>query len=77
MEDTIIPFFKNKNALTFGMGLTGLIVSLVVVFRFIPSLPEPELPIKTPFGRLLFFDGIILYGVVILILLGLLDLLLP
>ena len=41
------------------------------IARHTPAIPEPELPLKTPFGKLPFFDGIILYGAFILILLAL------
>jgi hypothetical protein len=56
--------------------LVGLLIVLATIFRFKPLFPEPEIPVRTPFGKLPFFDGIILYGLVILILLGFLKILL-
>ncbi len=53
-----------------GLG-AGILFALVA--RHIPAFPEPELPVKTPFGKLPFFDGVVLYGVVILLLLGLVN----
>lgn len=49
--------------------LVAFLTLLTIVLRLAPAIPEPELPIKTPFGKLPFFDGVILYGFVILILL--------
>jgi hypothetical protein len=48
---------------------TGIAVLLASLGKLILAIPEPELPIKTPLGRLRFFDGMILYGSVILVLL--------
>lgn len=59
------------------INLFALLVSITVVWAIIlkrlPAVPELEWPIKTPFGKLRFFDGIILYGFVILILLALIS----
>jgi hypothetical protein len=73
MEHTMIPLFKISTILTFGICFAGFTVVVALVCRFMPFFPEPELPVKTPFGKLPFFDSVILYGVVILILLGLLN----
>jgi hypothetical protein len=73
MKDIIIPLFKINTILTFGICFAGFTVFVALVCRFMPFFPEPELPVKTPFGKLPFFDGIVLYGFIILILLGLLN----
>lgn len=51
--------------------LVSITVVLAIILKRLPSVPEPECPIKTPFGKLRFFDGVILYGFFILILLAL------
>ena len=55
----------------------GGLLLLVGVLRYAPLIPEPEFPLKTPFGKLPFFDGVILYNLVIFILLCLVKGLLP
>ena len=50
--------------------LIGSCVVSSFVLRHIPAVPEPKIRLKTPFGKLPFFDGVILYGSFMLILLG-------
>jgi hypothetical protein len=77
MEDTYLHFLNPCSAILNFLAISlGVLVFFAVIARLIPAVPEPELPVKTPFGKLPFFDGIVLYGAIILILLGLLNVLL-
>jgi len=49
--------------------LVSIAALLAIIGKFLPAVPELELPVKTPFGKLRFFDGVILYSFVILVLL--------
>jgi len=45
--------------------LTILMVAIVffaMVFRHIPAIPEPNLRFRSPIGKLPFFDGVVIYG---------------
>lgn len=46
---------------------TSCVVLLGGVFRHTSLIREPSCPIKTPFGKLPFFDGVILYGLFIIV----------
>ena len=73
MIETFLKCFEPASSfLTFSLMVLGFLVGLASVFRYIPSIPEPSWPIKTPFGKLPFFDGVILYGAVMLIFFGIL-----
>jgi hypothetical protein len=67
-DKMITPLCKLSESV---LDLTALIVFILVAFAFvfknIPSIPEPSLRIKSPFGKLPFFDGIIWYGGAILL----------
>ena len=63
----------NKKMISFLVFLMGAVVVSATVFRYMSAIPEPELPIGTPFGKLRFFDGVILYGFVILVLLAMIS----
>jgi hypothetical protein len=72
MEDACLPFLNACKTMPGFLAATlGAGVLFALIARHIPAFPEPELPVKTPFGKLPFFDGVVLYGVVILLLLGL------
>lgn len=74
MENACLHFLNTcKIILDFLAISLGAEVLFALVARHIPALPEPELPVKTPFGKLPFFDGVVLYGVVILLLPGLVN----
>jgi hypothetical protein len=51
-----------------AIGFVLSIVCLAIIGRFGAFFSEPEHPIKTPFGKLPFFDGIIVYGIVLALL---------
>jgi hypothetical protein len=77
MEEIVFKLLKKPLAacsLTSFLVLLALLVSVAAVLRYIPSIPEPCFPIKTPFGKLPFFDGVILYGAALLVLLSVLTL---
>ena len=48
--------------LDFLIVLMVAIVFLAMSLRYIPGIPEPDLRFKSPFGKLPFFDGVVLYG---------------
>jgi len=57
-------FFKMLDLLFF---FVGVILLLSLIFRQTSLIPEPRLPVRTPFGKLPFFDGVILYAAFIII----------
>jgi hypothetical protein len=70
MKDMLIQFLNPSNSLlNFLTLVVGLIVLLAGIFRHIPAIPEPDLRLRMPFGKLPFFDGIVLYGLFIVLLL--------
>ena len=70
MTDILSLFLKiTPSCFSVLMAITGLITFLAGILRYSSLIPEPELPLKTPFGKLPFFDGIGLYGIVTLFLL--------
>ena len=77
MEDIYLQFFDRFSSPSSILVISlGALVLFAAIARHIPAVPEPKFPMKTPFGKLPFFDGIVLYGTVILILLGLVNVLL-
>lgn len=70
MKDMLIQSLNpNNSLLNFLTFMVGLIVILAGIFRHIPAIPEPNLRLRMPFGKLPFFDGIVLYGLLIVLLL--------
>lgn len=64
------PFSQFSDSVLDMIALSVLImVAFAFVFKNIPSIPEPTFRIRSPFGKLPFFDGIIWYGGTILLLL--------
>ncbi len=56
-------------------SITLFIIALMgtaFICRYIPAIPEPARPLKTPFGKVLFFDGVLLYGAMVMVFLSLL-----
>jgi hypothetical protein len=70
MTEFLSQFFTFKGG-WLALPIAGFITSLSCILRYSPFIPEPEFPLKTPFGKLPFFDGIALYGVITFLLLGL------
>ena len=67
MKDIFIQSLNpNNSLLNFLTFMVGLIVVLAGIFRHIPAIPEPSLRFRMPFGKLPFFDGIVLYGLMII-----------
>ena len=63
MEHALIHSFNPITApLNFFALVVGAIVLLAWVFRHIPSIPEPDMRLRMPFGKVPFFDGVVLYG---------------
>ena len=56
-------FFMPLNFLIISIAA---IVFLAIVCRYFPIISEPRWRVRSPFGKLPFFDGIILYGLVIM-----------
>ena len=47
--------------------LAGVLVFVAAVCRSVPSIPEPEYPLLTPFGKVPFFDGVVVYSLFVLL----------
>ncbi len=70
MKDILIQFLNPSSSfLNFLTFMVGLIVVLAGIFRHIPAIPEPDLRISMPFGKIPFFDGVFLYGLLIILVL--------
>ena len=70
MKDILIHSLNpGSSFLSFLTLSVGLVVVLAGIFRHFPAIPEPDLPIRMPFGKLPFFDGIVLYGLLIILVL--------
>ena len=71
MADILSHFLKINNGFFTGvLTFIGLITFLAGTLRYTPLVPELKFPLKTPFGKLPFFDGVFLYGIITLLLLG-------
>ena len=71
MTDMVSHFLEiNTSCLTVLMAVIGVITFLAGTLRYTSLIPELKFPFKTPFGKLPFFDGVFLYGMVTLLLLG-------
>jgi hypothetical protein len=70
MMDMLLESLNPSSSfLNFLTLLVGLIVVLAGIFRHIPAVPEPNLRITMPFGKIPFFDGVFLYGLFIILVL--------
>ena len=69
MAEIVSPFFKiNISCFTALIIISAAVTFLAGILRYSAIVPEPGRPLKTPFGKLRFFDGIALYGIVTLLL---------